>query len=77
MESLYPLYVRVCKSGVGKCKFWVRIYSLFKQIDRLLILVFLVKLVESPTAQIEIVGRDVFGRFLVNIGPFIRRQSRF
>src|SRR3984893_1689826 len=73
MESLHPLYVRVRKAGVGQREFRVSLYSLFKQIDCLLVLVLLVELVKSPTAQVEIVGCDVFSRFLANIGPFIRR----
>src|ERR1700754_1278257 len=77
MESLHPLYIGVSKAGVGKCESRVRVYRLFEQIDRLLILLLLVKLVESPTTQVEIVGRDIFGRFLVDIGPLVRRQSCF
>jgi hypothetical protein len=49
---VHPLYIGVCEAGVGQRKFWVRLQSLFEQIDRLLVLVLLVKLVESPTAQV-------------------------
>ena len=51
MESLNSLDVGVGEAGVGESEFWVSLYSLFKQSDRLLVIVVLVKLVKSPTAQ--------------------------
>ena len=56
MESRNPFDIRTGQTGIGQREFWIQSHRLLKQIDRLLVILLSIELVECPPAEIEIVG---------------------